>query len=51
VRGWKLTCGLGKSLGSLVFHGRERSNEVTGGANGGRPRVARALEEMRQGVL
>jgi hypothetical protein len=42
---------LGKSFGSLVSHGREWSNGVTSGANGGRRQVARAREEKETGVL
>jgi hypothetical protein len=40
---------LGKSFGSLVCLGRERSKEFIDCANGGRRRVARAREEVRQG--
>jgi hypothetical protein len=51
VRGWRLTCGLGKSSGSPVFLGHERSKEFAGGANGRRRWVARACKEVRQGGL
>jgi hypothetical protein len=40
---------VGKSCGSLVFLGRERSKEITGDANGGRQRLARAREGVKQG--
>jgi hypothetical protein len=33
---WTLTCGLGKTLGSRVGHGRKRECEFAGGASGGR---------------
>jgi hypothetical protein len=39
----------GKSYGSLVCLGRERSKEFIGGANGGRRRLARLLGRVRGG--
>jgi hypothetical protein len=40
---------LGKSYGSLVYHERKRGCEFTGGANGGRRRMALAREERKTG--
>jgi hypothetical protein len=40
---------LGKSNGSLVCPGHERSEEFTGGVNGGRRRLARLLGRAREG--
>jgi hypothetical protein len=45
------TCGLGRSLESQVGHGRKQEGELTGGANGGRQRLARAREGKGEGVL
>jgi hypothetical protein len=41
--------GAREKLEVLVVYGCERSNEVTGDANGGRRRVARAREENEAG--
>jgi hypothetical protein len=46
---WRLTCGLGKSLGSRVGHGRKRECEFVGDANGGRWQTASAHEEKEAG--
>jgi hypothetical protein len=44
----KLEWVLGRSLGSLVGKGGERSSKVVGGANGGRRRVAELLGRARK---
>jgi hypothetical protein len=45
---WELRWVLGRILGSLVGYGRERSNKITGGANGGRRWVAGLLGCVRK---
>jgi hypothetical protein len=44
---WELRWVLGRSLGSSVGHGRERSSNFTSDANGGRRRTAVGLGHVR----